>query len=100
MVLRNESCDLVISSDLQRACDTARPLVLAAGVAWITDATLRERCFGAFEGLRYDEIETHFPQAHELLALCTACHYYGKLQKLRYVHHHALVKFQRRFRLA
>ncbi len=62
--LRNESCDLVISSDLQRACDTARPLVLAAGVAWITDATLRERCFGAFEGLRYDEIETHFPQAH------------------------------------
>ena len=62
--LRDEACEVVISSDLQRACDTARPLVQLCGVAWIIDATLRERCFGAFEGLRYDEIETLFPHAH------------------------------------
>ncbi len=62
--LRDEAPQVVISSDLQRACDTARPLVQGCGVEWIIDAGLRERCFGAFEGVRYDEIEMYFPQAH------------------------------------
>lgn len=64
IALKNELVEVVISSDLQRAYETARPLVQSAGVEWIIDASLRERCFGAFEGLRYDEIDTHFPQAH------------------------------------
>lgn len=63
-VLHGEAIQAVISSDLRRACDTARPLVQDGAVGWTIDAALRERCFGAFEGLRYDEIEAHFPQAH------------------------------------
>lgn len=62
--LRSEQIHAVISSDLQRARDTAQPLVQDGAVEWIIDAALRERSFGAFEGLRYDEIGTHFPQAH------------------------------------
>lgn len=56
--------DIVISSDLQRACATARPLAQVAAVELIIDTTLRERCFGAFEGLRHNEIERHFPAAY------------------------------------
>ncbi|MEB0134386.1 histidine phosphatase family protein [Actimicrobium sp. CCC2.4] len=62
--LRNELIDAVIASDLQRAVHTAQALALPRGLTVLTDATLRERCYGAFEGLRYDEIVDHFPQAH------------------------------------
>jgi probable phosphoglycerate mutase len=62
--LRDEVLDVVIASDLQRAVHTAQALAVPRGLAVLTDAGLRERCYGAFEGLRYDEIVDHFPQAH------------------------------------
>lgn len=64
LALQAEPPDVVISSDLQRACATARPLAQVAAVEPIIDTALRERCFGAFEGLRYDEIGRHFPDAY------------------------------------
>ncbi|MFT5534504.1 MAG: putative phosphoglycerate mutase [Burkholderiaceae bacterium] len=62
--LRGEVIDVVIASDLQRAVHTAQALALPRDLTVLTDASLRERCYGAFEGLLYDEIEHHFPQAH------------------------------------
>ncbi len=59
----------IISSDLQRAQQTAQ-----AVAAWHKrqihavqiDQDLRERCFGAFEGLQYDEVARRYPQAFAL----------------------------------
>lgn len=62
--LHDEVLDAVIASDLQRAVDTAQALALPRGLTVQTTPGLRERCYGAFEGLRYDEIAGHFPQAH------------------------------------
>jgi probable phosphoglycerate mutase len=62
--LAGETVDVIISSDLRRAASTARAVAEVHGLPLHTDASLRERCFGAFEGLLYDELETHFPEAH------------------------------------
>ena len=47
----------VYSSDLQRALDTARPLADRLGLELVVDPILRERNFGAFEGLLDSEVE-------------------------------------------
>ena len=65
LALRNASIDAVVASDLQRAIATAQPIAAAHGLPVELDADLRERCFGGFEGLLYDEIAQHFPQAHQ-----------------------------------
>jgi probable phosphoglycerate mutase len=62
--LAGETVDMIISSDLSRAASTARAVAEIHGLPLHTDASLRERCFGAFEGLLYDELEAHFPQAY------------------------------------
>lgn len=56
--------DAIVSSDLRRAASTAQAVAALHGLPLHTDASLRERCFGAFEGLLYDELETHFPEAY------------------------------------
>ena len=62
--LAGETVDLIVSSDLSRAASTARAVAERHGLPLHTDAALRERCFGAFEGLLYDERESHFPEAY------------------------------------
>jgi 2,3-bisphosphoglycerate-dependent phosphoglycerate mutase len=62
--LARENVDIIISSDLSRAASTARAVADVHGLPLQTDAALRERCFGAFEGLLYDELEDRFPQAY------------------------------------
>ena len=62
--LAGESVDVIISSDLSRAATTARAVAGLQGLPLHTDASLRERCFGAFEGLLYDELEERFPEAY------------------------------------
>jgi probable phosphoglycerate mutase len=62
--LSGETVDMIISSDLSRAASTARAVAERHGLPLHTDASLRERCFGAFEGLLYDELEAHFPDAY------------------------------------
>ena len=57
----DEAFDAVYSSDLARARDTAQALASAAGLEVRTDAGLRERGFGVFEGLTYAEVESRFP---------------------------------------
>lgn len=62
--LAGETVDMIVSSDLSRAASTARAVAERLGLPLQTDASLRERCFGAFEGLLYEELESHFPEAH------------------------------------
>jgi len=62
--LENEKLDAIISSDLQRAVQTAGAIARLQGLSTRIDAGLRERCFGAFEGMLYSEIPHRFPEAY------------------------------------
>ena len=63
--LAGEQIDLVISSDLARARQTAEAVLRARGAPDAghvqLDPQLRERCYGGFEGLLYSEIAARFP---------------------------------------
>ena len=65
-VLADEGIDAVFASDLQRARATAQAVADVAGLPVEIDAGLRERCYGAFEGLRHPDIEEKYPQAYRL----------------------------------
>jgi probable phosphoglycerate mutase len=59
--LATEPLDLIVSSDLQRARQTAQAVATLRGMQLQIDPGLRERCYGGFEGLLYSEIEQRFP---------------------------------------
>jgi probable phosphoglycerate mutase len=59
--LAPERIDLLVSSDLQRARQTAQAVATPRGMPLHVDPGLRERCYGGFEGLLYSEIEQRFP---------------------------------------
>ncbi len=61
--LAAERFDLLVSSDLGRALATARRIGERCGHPIATDQRLRERHFGAGEGLTYDEIGREYPGA-------------------------------------
>ena len=52
----------VYSSDLSRAWDTARTIADAIGLAPVNAPGLRERAFGAFEGMTFVELEAGWPR--------------------------------------
>ena len=56
-----DSVDALYSSDLARARETAEILASTLGLEVRFDQRLRERGFGAWEGLTMAEIETTFP---------------------------------------
>jgi glucosyl-3-phosphoglycerate phosphatase len=51
----------IISSDLRRARDTARPLAMLTGLDVSTDVRLRETFAGVWEGLTFEEISRDYP---------------------------------------
>jgi 2,3-bisphosphoglycerate-dependent phosphoglycerate mutase len=61
--LAGEKFDVLVASDLGRAAETARRIAARCGHPIVTDARLRERNFGAGEGLTYDEIALRYPDA-------------------------------------
>jgi 2,3-bisphosphoglycerate-dependent phosphoglycerate mutase len=61
--LEGEGLHAVYASDLARAHDTARAVAERAGLPLHADTGLRERGFGAFEGLTWAEIERDHPEA-------------------------------------
>ncbi|MBC7514725.1 MAG: histidine phosphatase family protein [Herminiimonas sp.] len=63
--LRHEPLDAIISSDLQRALLTAQAVAAGRNLTISTDAGLRERCFGVFEGLLYADLAAAHPQAFQ-----------------------------------
>lgn len=60
-VLRDSAVDALFSSDLRRACETAVPLARELRLVPAFVAGLRERHFGAWEGLTWDEISMRYP---------------------------------------
>lgn len=55
---------LVVASDLERARDTAAAYARHVGLEVVTDAGLRERSFGIWEGLTDAEIAERWPAEH------------------------------------
>jgi probable phosphoglycerate mutase len=64
LALREESLDAIFSSDLQRARQTANAIATPRGMEVRLDRGLRERCYGAFEGMLYAEISQRYPEAY------------------------------------
>ncbi|MFT7721459.1 MAG: histidine phosphatase family protein [Roseateles sp.] len=60
--LADEPLAAVYASDLSRARQTAEALARAHGLPVRLDAGLRERSFGRFEGLSWDEIAQRHPE--------------------------------------
>jgi len=65
--LAAEQVDVLVSSDLQRAMQTAQAVAdQYDGLRVQTDEQLRERCYGVFEGMLYAEIERQYPAEYAL----------------------------------
>jgi len=61
--LVDEGIEAIVSSDLVRASATAAAIAAAIGLPVTTDAGLRERHFGVFQGWTYAEIDARWPDA-------------------------------------
>ena len=57
----DEAIDVIYSSDLLRAADTAAAIGASTGLKIFLEPGLRERCFGIFEGKTFGETETLWP---------------------------------------
>lgn len=64
--LAEEDIAAIYSSDLQRAFHTAQAVARTTGAPLHADPGLRERCFGAFQGQTFKEIEVSHPEAAHL----------------------------------
>jgi probable phosphoglycerate mutase len=60
--LAEEPVRSIYSSDLRRALETSQALATATGLPVRTDAGLREREFGRFQGMTFVEIEAAWPE--------------------------------------
>ncbi|MFC5458617.1 histidine phosphatase family protein [Massilia niabensis] len=60
--LAGEQVDVLVSSDLARAAQTAKALGEVLHLPLFIDGRLRERCYGGFEGLLYSEIAERYPR--------------------------------------
>ena len=68
--LQNDHFDLLISSDLDRAKDTAQAILhYHPGLQWICDPALREWHLGALQGEKYSEM----PPEHKILIDSLRC---------------------------
>ncbi|GAB3159462.1 histidine phosphatase family protein [Micromonospora sonneratiae] len=56
--------DAIFASDLQRAADTAAALAALTGLPVRTDARLRERYYGLWQGLTMTEVAERHPAEH------------------------------------
>jgi probable phosphoglycerate mutase len=65
LAVAGEGIDSVYSSDLLRAFETAQSVARGCDRPITTDVGLRERGFGIFEGLSYDEITQRWPEQAE-----------------------------------
>ena len=64
--LMRESFTTLYSSDLGRAVQTAQMIAQVTGHKIVTDARLRERHLGIFQGLNGDELREKYPEEYRL----------------------------------
>ena len=64
--LARERLDAVVSSDLRRTMQTAQAIAAHHRLPLQLDAALRERCYGALEGLSYGEMRARHPELYAL----------------------------------
>ena len=62
--LLDEPLDAIFSSDLKRAWATAQGIAIPRGMNVQLNKGLRERCFGAFEGMLHPEIHARYPEGY------------------------------------
>lgn len=62
----DERIDILLSSDLGRAMQTANPIAKACGLPVVRDARLRERHLGVLQGKTIDEARELAPRAYEI----------------------------------
>ena len=62
--LVDKKISAIISSDLSRAIDTAKPIALHHQLELHLDPALRERHYGVMQGLSHQEIAEHHPENH------------------------------------
>jgi probable phosphoglycerate mutase len=65
--LKREKFTCLYSSDLGRSMQTAREISVVTGHEILTDARLRERHLGIFQGLNAQEIEAKYPEERRLM---------------------------------
>lgn len=65
--LSREKFTAIYSSDLGRAVQTAMAIADVTGHEVVTDARLRERHLGIFQGLNGDQIQAKYPEERRLL---------------------------------
>ena len=65
--LAKENVNVIYSSDLLRAVQTAEPLSKLTGIPIITKPEFRERNVGVLEGLTFDESKSEFPNDYYAL---------------------------------
>jgi probable phosphoglycerate mutase len=63
LALAGEPPQAIVASDLQRARDTAQAIADVHQLPLQLSDALRERCYGAFEGMTYKEIGERYPEA-------------------------------------
>jgi probable phosphoglycerate mutase len=66
--LAEEGIDVLASSDLGRALTTAAAIAAATDLEVVVDSRLRERGFGALEGMTWPEIAGAFPEDYAHLS--------------------------------
>jgi broad specificity phosphatase PhoE len=66
-VLAERGVDVIYSSDLPRAVQTAQPLAKLTGVELCKSRSFRERHVGVLEGLTFDESKEKFPDDYYAL---------------------------------
>jgi 2,3-bisphosphoglycerate-dependent phosphoglycerate mutase len=62
LAVADEQIAAIYSSDLLRAFETAQAVARGSGQAIATDTGLRERGFGTFEGMSFDEVRQRWPE--------------------------------------
>lgn len=62
LALASERPQAIVASDLQRARDTAQAIADVHELPIQLSDALRERCYGAFEGMTYQEIGERYPE--------------------------------------
>ena len=92
--LKHEPLDAIVSSDMMRALKTAEEIAKWHQMPVKVDRDLRERCYGAFEGMSHEEIAERYPESHAAWHAADPDHLFPPgeriAESMRQFHHRAV----------